>query len=139
MLLARLQESLADGRRRPLPGRVHALTSSSEAAVVDLAQRSGSCSSASAAAATILHSLHLALPSWSSWCEGADGASRPVLLVGRHQLGASEEATAAARGVLAALRAGHVPKGVNADCLTRRKRASAGQWSSAAEASRGAD
>jgi len=26
MLLARLQESLTDGRRRPLPGRVHALT-----------------------------------------------------------------------------------------------------------------
>jgi hypothetical protein len=32
MLLTRLQESLTDGRRRPLPGRVHALTSSSEPA-----------------------------------------------------------------------------------------------------------
>lgn len=32
MLLARLQESLTDGRRRPLPGRVHALPSSQEPA-----------------------------------------------------------------------------------------------------------
>jgi hypothetical protein len=32
MLLARLQESLTEGKRRPLPGRVHALPSSSEPA-----------------------------------------------------------------------------------------------------------
>ena len=32
MLLARLQESLTEGKRRPLPGRVHVLTSSSEPA-----------------------------------------------------------------------------------------------------------
>jgi vacuolar-type H+-ATPase subunit I/STV1 len=32
VMLARLQESLTDGKRRPLPGRVHALTASSEPA-----------------------------------------------------------------------------------------------------------
>jgi hypothetical protein len=63
---------------------------------------------------TVLLSVHLAVPSAPSWCDGRDAAGRAVLLVGRAQLGPSEEAQAAVTAVLAALSSGHVPEGVHA-------------------------
>ncbi len=64
--------------------------------------------------ATVLLSVHLALPSVPSWCDGVDAEGRAVFLVGRHQLGASDEAQAAVTAVLTALSRGHVPEGVQA-------------------------
>ncbi len=64
--------------------------------------------------ATVLLSVHVALPSVPAWCDGVDADGRAVLLVGRHQLGPSEEAQAAVTAVLAALSGGHVPEGVHA-------------------------
>jgi len=64
------------------------------------------------AGATVLLSLHLRLLEVPAWCDGADAEGRAVLLVGKHQLGESDEAQGAVGAVLDAFRQGHVPEGV---------------------------
>jgi hypothetical protein len=68
-----------------------------------------------AAGATVLLVLLLDLLGvLPAWADGQDAEGRAVLLVGRHQLGTSDEATRGVARVLAMLRAGTAPDGVHA-------------------------
>ena len=65
-------------------------------------------------AGTALLAILLDLPTRPAWGDGVDATGRTVLLVGRHALGATETAEAAASAVLEALGGGEVPDGVHA-------------------------
>ncbi len=63
-------------------------------------------------ASTLLLAILLDLGTVPAWCDGADATGRAILLVGRHGLGDSAEATEAVRAVMESLQAGEVPEGV---------------------------
>jgi hypothetical protein len=60
-----------------------------------------------------LLAICLELPVVLAWCDGVDAEGRAVLLVGRHQLGVSDDARAVVAHTLAALKSGTVPAGVH--------------------------
>ena len=63
---------------------------------------------------TVLLAILLALVGVPAWADGRDADGRAVLLVGRHQLGDSDEAQQAIATVLAGLEAGEVVESVHA-------------------------
>jgi len=61
----------------------------------------------------VLLALLLDLGEPTSWCDGLDAEGRAILLVGRHQLGDSEDAQQVIATVLQVMAAGQTPDGVH--------------------------